>query len=418
MRSLTNIKNLDLEILANLDDKDYVAVCSINSYFYNLCKGDELWTRKLSKTLTKRLMDFKLECITWSDYYFVVSQHLGTLRGLVVSFGDGHMIDELIIGWSKSKDEETIKYFKSEVGKKQAIKWIVSIIRRYPNRPLNREEIMVLRYGLFYDKLEMYQLSNDHEYGMKYTNEVDRAFILDKGNHTFSWMLEQGLKFDWKFINDVDLENHLYKTLETIIKFKIPIPSGIFFASADDNHTIHLSTATLELLLQHEYIPTQEEIDFSLNDYVISWNCVPESVAEVQKTYLNYGYFVSLDAFDGYVINWIFRPNTFDIINLYKQHNIYPDLTVPKEILKAADTKSRQGFQVSISTFTGLIELLELYQDSNIKINYQELANTAKKYNAQVIVEYLANKFNIQRTAARREGSEANGKIKSLYATY
>ena len=86
MQSLTNIKNLDLEILTWIDNRDYDQVRLVNSYFNNLCVGDELWKRKLSKKLTNRLIYFKLECMTWPEYYFMVSQHYITFVWLDCMF--------------------------------------------------------------------------------------------------------------------------------------------------------------------------------------------------------------------------------------------------------------------------------------------------------------------------------------------
>lgn len=397
MQSLTNIKNLDLEILTWIDNRDYDQVRLVNSYFNNLCVGDELWKRKLSKKLTNRLIYFKLECMTWPEYYFMVSQHYITFVWLVVCFGDKQLIDDVSLGLSNPNMDDVIKYLKSDAGNKQAIKHIVDVIRRYPDRQLNLEETTVLRYALFYGELQKYHDGEDYGYPLdaEATNEVDWAFVFDKENYTFSWMLQQGLKFNWKFITEVDAEGILHDKVKTLITHKIPIPSGIFFAAGHDDHKIIFKAETLELLFQHGYIADQDEIDFSLSDHIISWISFGNQNIEVQKTYIKHGYFVSQEAFDKFVTNWISYSNMFTIIDLYSQYKIYPSPTVPKRILKSIYKQSITGFQKLTGRFSGLINLLEWYQNSNIKINYQDLVNTAKKYNVGAIVDYITNKFNV-----------------------
>ena len=72
----TGIRDLDLEILSKLDDRELGRICSTDKYFRQLCTNEDFWRNRVVKRFGKYLGD--LETInsfrtkysyTWRKYY-------------------------------------------------------------------------------------------------------------------------------------------------------------------------------------------------------------------------------------------------------------------------------------------------------------------------------------------------------------
>ena len=77
---LTGYKDLDFEILNNLNDKDLVSFCSTSREAETLCKNQIFWQRRVidrfGKYLSLETMKVFKADRDWSDYYIELSQKL------------------------------------------------------------------------------------------------------------------------------------------------------------------------------------------------------------------------------------------------------------------------------------------------------------------------------------------------------
>ena len=80
--SFTRIKDLDLEILSKMDDRELGRICSTDKYFANLCKNDMFWKnrtiRRFGKYFGNELEKYflKSEKKSWREYYVSIVDFL------------------------------------------------------------------------------------------------------------------------------------------------------------------------------------------------------------------------------------------------------------------------------------------------------------------------------------------------------
>lgn len=65
----TDIKDLDIKILNELDEESLGQVCLVNRYAYSLCSEDQLWINRISKIYPNFALQRKLPEQGWRDYY-------------------------------------------------------------------------------------------------------------------------------------------------------------------------------------------------------------------------------------------------------------------------------------------------------------------------------------------------------------
>ena len=80
--SFTRIKDVDLEILSKMNDRELGRICSTDIYFRNLCKNENFWRNRTIKRFTKYFGN-KLnyyfqesQSPTWREYYISVVDFL------------------------------------------------------------------------------------------------------------------------------------------------------------------------------------------------------------------------------------------------------------------------------------------------------------------------------------------------------
>lgn len=80
--NLTGIKDLDLEILKKMDDRELGKICLINRYFQELCKNEDFWRNRTVERFSEYLGNVEKinrhreRCnLTWKLYYI-------SLRGI------------------------------------------------------------------------------------------------------------------------------------------------------------------------------------------------------------------------------------------------------------------------------------------------------------------------------------------------
>ena len=390
-KTLTGIKNLDLKILGKVAADTLPNCCLTNKYLYSLCQKPEFLRLKLLSIVDDSLIDFKLDTIPDEKYYYFIVEHVHEFWFLVVAFGSDKLISEMIKSYYKlgitveTNLEENISYWTSEDAKKAARYNIVSIIRNYKPEPLNWVDDIILSYSLAYDLL--YEPSELDE--LENLDEMDRAFIKDKFNYTFDWMLAHGLKFNLNLIPEMIRENDdSYQKFETILKYNIPIPSGIF----EDVVVIPLDD--MKLLLAHGYHPSQLEIDKSVES--LHWVSMSEYLLPLHKLYLEHGYSFSKDVLNKFVVTHFRMDAMIDFIKLYVRFGIYPDSLVPLELLTALH-ENKGLVYVNHLPQTKVLEsfntLLELYDKYHLKIDYQRLLDLATQYGYDVISQYINEKI-------------------------
>jgi hypothetical protein len=85
MRGFTNIKELNLKILSELDDRSLFNVCLTNKYLKNLCKDENFWFQRSVNRFPLYLVE-KKEDETWRHFYlFQLQKETMFLGDLVLS---------------------------------------------------------------------------------------------------------------------------------------------------------------------------------------------------------------------------------------------------------------------------------------------------------------------------------------------
>lgn len=81
MNKLTGDKNIDIEIINQLSDRDLSSVCQVNSYVRKLCNDNTLWRKRISLVYkippVKMLEIYKyLEFENWKEFYLWLTEGL------------------------------------------------------------------------------------------------------------------------------------------------------------------------------------------------------------------------------------------------------------------------------------------------------------------------------------------------------
>lgn len=68
--ALTNIKDLDLKILSELDDRELFTICnSKNIYLSRICKDETFWRNRLLQKYGQKALELKPEKRSWKKHY-------------------------------------------------------------------------------------------------------------------------------------------------------------------------------------------------------------------------------------------------------------------------------------------------------------------------------------------------------------
>jgi hypothetical protein len=97
--SFTRIKDLDLEILSKMDDRELGRICSTDKYFAKLCQNNMFWKNRTVKrfgkyfgnNLDKYFLDS--EKTTWRDYYISIIDFLEKIYSKKIFHYDGKRDD-------------------------------------------------------------------------------------------------------------------------------------------------------------------------------------------------------------------------------------------------------------------------------------------------------------------------------------
>jgi len=126
-RSLTRIKDIDLKILQNLDDKSLLNFSQTSKYGNNLYQNENFWRNRIQIRYMKAL-EFKLSRRNWKNYYLNIVYYMNKLKDnnermyLAAKKGEKDLVDFFIskgannfsIGMEKAAfggHLELVKYF-------------------------------------------------------------------------------------------------------------------------------------------------------------------------------------------------------------------------------------------------------------------------------------------------------------------
>ena len=72
----TPIRDLDLKILSNLNDRDLFSFCLTDKTANKLCQDENLWRNKFIDRFGHEMMKYKPEERTWKKYYLSIISDL------------------------------------------------------------------------------------------------------------------------------------------------------------------------------------------------------------------------------------------------------------------------------------------------------------------------------------------------------
>lgn len=90
IKGFSNIKDVDLSILIELNDHDLLSACLTNKYIYSICQDDQFWRKRLIKRFGESYLKYKnlyfkessqkAKEPTWKDYYMQIIIDLEQIR--------------------------------------------------------------------------------------------------------------------------------------------------------------------------------------------------------------------------------------------------------------------------------------------------------------------------------------------------
>ena len=157
--SFTRIKDVDLEILSKMNDRELGRICSTDKYFRNLCKNDDFWRNRTMKRFGKYFGDKlyyyfqETQLPTWREYYISVVDFLEKIYNRQLIRLGGRRDLQLLVRMIKQNHEilkeEIKKRFEKGVWKEILKLELVNpnVAFDYYDHPLQNGEILI-RYLL------------------------------------------------------------------------------------------------------------------------------------------------------------------------------------------------------------------------------------------------------------------------------
>ena len=131
---MLGIKDVDLKILSELNDKDLLNACLTNQYANRICKDEHFWRDRFLKTFGQHE---KNETKTWRNFYLAVTYYLSkyfdssVLIAIKGGFKDVDIIKVLI---SKRRSNRLLPlwiYEAAEIGDKKLMDFFVNLGVKY-----------------------------------------------------------------------------------------------------------------------------------------------------------------------------------------------------------------------------------------------------------------------------------------------
>lgn len=375
---IINLRNLDLEIIANVDDEYLQNLRLCNKYMASLCQDQELWRRKLGKIMSHDLIKFKISEISYSDYYNFSKMYPNYLYYLTILFGSEQLIDDMI------KNFGVVKFIGS---KKKIEDEIKKIIRRYPNSALSLSDKVILLYSFKYGMLDIKEIY--YGYNM---NEIDRALIDDGCNNTFEFMLHLNLNVNQKCLKilknyNVDLDDKI----KLLIKYDIKLPDNIYKLVIPD-------VDMMSLLLEAGYVPDQYYIDYAIRSSMLEWYTEKDIIPVIKFFDENCGK-ISQRAFNNFILSDYHIDEYSIIIEYLYESGLQLNSDILKQFLDTLYHELIHGYEggrhrVIKYRLEHFFALIHIFERNDIKISHN-IVNIAKHHRFNSVVKYLSKKYNI-----------------------
>ena len=68
----TKIKDVDLRILSELNDRDLLNVCVTNKYAHKICQDEHFWRNRLVSQYGDKVFKYKFKDMNWKNYYMQI----------------------------------------------------------------------------------------------------------------------------------------------------------------------------------------------------------------------------------------------------------------------------------------------------------------------------------------------------------
>ena len=118
----TGIKDVDLKILMDLDDKSLFKTCTVDRYTKRICNDEHFWRNRLYSRFGKKAIDIKPIDRTWKNHYLQIVIDLDRFVKIPINFLD-------IIAWDKEGIEKSF-FFDFENPKvvplNEAPEWVMN----------------------------------------------------------------------------------------------------------------------------------------------------------------------------------------------------------------------------------------------------------------------------------------------------
>ena len=114
-KMLTGNRDVDMEIMQQLDDRDLINLCLIDQNSRNICNTEMFWMnrvlRKISDSVLRKFPDLDLEIAklykgdrTWKDYYIKDLRRVTGDDMMLIQNSERGRLDRVIIGIKKGAD--------------------------------------------------------------------------------------------------------------------------------------------------------------------------------------------------------------------------------------------------------------------------------------------------------------------------
>jgi hypothetical protein len=120
MSTLTNIKDVDLKILSELDDKSLFRACRSNKYLFRICNAEpSFWRNRYTAKYGEMAAKYKPEDRSWKNHYMQTVIDLDRFRDSPANFLD-------YIAWGGSIEDSYFLYNGEVIPLLKAPEWVMT----------------------------------------------------------------------------------------------------------------------------------------------------------------------------------------------------------------------------------------------------------------------------------------------------
>jgi hypothetical protein len=189
-RGLSGIKDVDLKILSELDDRDLFSFCLADKFVNQMCKNEHFWRSRFVKRFGKKAAIYKPKERNWRNHYLKVIHDISQCSINLLNGRFGSMswrIDQtpdmvkFNLNGSIENADENIKncYWLSELGEEITIYYPIDryremdfIQREYKsNMEFTPHKILKLIYNFYQEKISREELLKMQEEDIEYSDD-------------------------------------------------------------------------------------------------------------------------------------------------------------------------------------------------------------------------------------------------------